>query len=223
MLRITIHSVLSVMVLAFFTGCPAEDETQTYNEADPNVNGGHGHSHDAEGPHGGHVIEIGEEVAHLEVTMGEDRTITVYVLGADIETPSPVAVTDVIFELEGENDEETELELTPMPLEGEEEGTSSVFVVKAETVPEAIDDIEKLHGHVHITIDGKEYEGELAHDHDEHGHEEDGEDHDEDGDHEDDAEEDADDETDDDAEEDTDDETDEDADEDEEKEKADDE
>lgn len=157
------------MVLALFTGCPAE-ETQTYNEAKPNTDQGHSHSHDhdAEGPHGGHVIEIGEETAHLEVTMSEDRTITVYVLGGDAETPLPIAVADIIFELEGEGDEETELELTPMPLEGEAEGTSSVFTIKAELVPEAIADIEKLHGHVHITIDGKEYEGELAHDHEEH-------------------------------------------------------
>jgi hypothetical protein len=173
MLRITIHSVLSVMVLALFTGCPAEDGAQTYNEADPNVDGGdHGHDHGAEGPHGGHVIEIGDEVAHLEVTMGEDRTITVYVLGGDVETPLPVGVADVIFELEGEGDEEIELELTPTPAEGEAEGTSSVFVVKADLVPEAVSDIEKLEGHVHITIDDKEYEGSLDHDHDEEGHDE---------------------------------------------------
>lgn len=178
MMRITLRSLLSVTVLAFFTGCPGE-ETQTYSDAEQNVDGGghdHGHDHDhgAEGPHGGHVIELGDEAAHLEVTMGDDRTITLYVLGADMETPLPVGVADVIFDLEDENDEETELELTAQPLEGEEEGHSSVFLVKGENVPEAIDDIEKLHGHVHVTIDGTEYEGELAHDH--------GEDH-EDGDH----------------------------------------
>jgi hypothetical protein len=179
MMRVTLHSLLSVMVLAFFAGCPGE-QTQTYNEAEQNVDDGghdHGHDHDAEGPHGGHVIVLGDEVAHLEVTMGDDRTITVYVLGGDMVTPLPVAVADVIFELEDENDEETELELTAMPADGEEDGTSSVFVVKAEAVPEAISDIEKLHGHVHITIDGTDYEGELEHEHGEHDH--DDEDHDE--------------------------------------------
>ncbi len=185
MLRVAIHSVLSCMVLALLTGCPAE-ETQSYNDAEQNhETGGHDHSHDhgAEGPHGGHVIELGEETAHLEVTMGADRTITVYVLGGDMESPMQVAVGDILFELEGEGDEEVELELTPMPLEGEEEGKSSVFVVKSDLVPEAVTDIEKLHGHIHITIDGTEYEGELEHDHgdDDHDHEEGEHDHEEAG------------------------------------------
>ena len=113
--------------------------------------------------------------------MGEDRTITLYVLGDDLETAVPIAVGDILFELEGEDDSEIELELTPMPAEGEPEGTSSVFVVAADKVPEAISDIEKLHGHVHVTIDGTEYEGALEHDHDHEGHDHAGHDH-EDGD-----------------------------------------
>lgn len=177
MLRITLHAFLSVMVLALFTGCPEKEaEYQDYGDAEEN----HDHDHHHEGPHGGHVIELTEDhSAHLEVTMGEDRTITIYVLADDVETAIPVAVGDVIFELEGEDDSEIELELTPMPVEGEPEGTSSVFVVKADKVPEEITDIEKLHGHIHITIDGKEYEGELEHDHDHegHDHEEGDEDH----------------------------------------------
>ncbi|MDB4637788.1 MAG: hypothetical protein P8M30_18385 [Planctomycetaceae bacterium] len=180
MLRITIHTFLSVLVLALFTGCPEKEaEYQNYSDADQNDDHGHDHGHEHhEGPHGGHVIELTEDhSAHLEVTMGEDRTITIYVLADDVETAIPVAVGDVIFELEGEDDSEIKLELTPMPAEGEPEGTSSVFVVKGEIVPAEIDNLEKLHGHIHITIDGKEYEGELEHDHDHDDHE--GHDHDE--------------------------------------------
>lgn len=187
MLRITIHTFLSAMVLALFAGCPAQDaEYQEYSDAEQNEDHGHDHDHaHHEGPHGGHVIELTDDhSAHLEVTMGEDRTITLYVLGEDVETAIPVAVGDVLFELEGEGDEEIELELTPMPAEGEPEGTSSVFVVKAENVPESVKDIEGLHGHVHITIDGKEYEGELEHDHDHEGHDHAEHDHEEGDDHE---------------------------------------
>jgi len=165
MIRVMLHSLLSVTVLAFFAGCTG-DQTQSYNEAEKNVDtGGHDHDHGHEGPHGGHVIEIGEEVAHVEVKMADNRTITFFVLGPDVETAVPVAVEDILFELEGEGDEEIELELTPTPLAGEQEGHSSVFIVKGEIVPEAIVDIEKLHGHVHITIDGTPYEGHLKHDH----------------------------------------------------------
>lgn len=182
MLRITMHTFLSALVLALFTGCPAQDsEYQEYSDAEQNEDHGHDHDHGHhEGPHGGHIIELTDDhSAHLEVTMGGDRTITLYVLGADLETPLPVAVGDILFELEGEGDEELELELTPMPADGEAEGTASVFVVKAESVPEAIDDLEKLHGHVHITIDGKEYEGELEHDHGHEGHDHDEHEHEE--------------------------------------------
>ena len=182
----TLKLATALLSVSLFVGCPA-DETSTskttpYTEADKNTDD-HGHSHEHhEGPHGGHVIELTDDhSAHLEVTFAKaDRAITIYVLGKDLDTPLPVKVDEIEFELEGEDDSEVELELTPQPLEGEAEGTASVFVVAGDKVPAAIDDIEKLHGHVHVTIDGKELLGELEHDHDEHDHEDDDHDHDDD-------------------------------------------
>jgi len=182
--RITFHTLLATLVLALFAGCPAqESEVQEYSEADQNEDHhGHDHEHHHEGPHGGHVIELTDDhSAHLEVTMGDDRTITLYVLGEDLETAIPVKIGDVLFELEGEDDSELELELSPMPAEGEPEGMSSVFYVSADKVPADIKDIEGLHAHVHITIDGEEYEGALEHDHDHEGHDHEGEEHDHEG------------------------------------------
>jgi hypothetical protein len=161
-----------------FVGCPSDkaDDAKPYGDAPINTDThGHHHDHHHEGPHGGHVIELTDDHSvHLEVTFNkDDRSITLYVLGEDLKTPIPVKVDEIQFELDAEDGSEIDLALTPQPLDGESEGTSSVFVVSGELVPATIDDIEKLHGHVHITVDGKELFGELDHDHDHDDHDHD--------------------------------------------------
>ena len=136
----------------------------------------HDHDHD-HGPNGGHLIELGEEEYHAEVAFDtSSRKLTVYILGADAKSPLPIASDGVVFELE-EGKDELELAITAAPLEGEPEGKSSRFEVAGDTVPEHIKSEENLEGHLHITIEGKEFEGELHHeeDHDhndEHEHDE---------------------------------------------------
>lgn len=173
----------AVVAACLFVGCPSSDtdDAKPYGEAPVNTDThGHDHDHGHEGPHGGHVIELTDDHSvHLEVTFNKaDRSITLYVLGEDLKTPIPVKVDEIEFELDGEDGSETGLELTAQPLDGEAEGTSSVFVVAGDKVPAAIDDIEKLHGHVHITVDGKELLGELEHDHGHDDHDHDDHDHD---------------------------------------------
>lgn len=182
-LKKTLQYGTAFCALLMFAGCKSEEAPQNYGDAPPNTDT-HGHDHDHDhahehGPHGGHVIELASDHSfHGEVTFtAEGRKITIYILGSDLETAVPVDLDAVVFEIEGEKEgEEIALPLTAAPLEGEPEGKSSVFVVEGDKVPAAIDDIEKLHGHVHVTIDGKEYEGAISHDHDhDHDHDHEGE------------------------------------------------
>lgn len=185
MLHNGIRYTLALLALTLFVGCPAQEDGVKYSDAEANTDT-HGHDHDHghhDGPHGGHVIELTDDhTVHAELTFDKaGPKITVYILGEDVETPLPVAIDAVHLDLEGDGDEEIEVALTPAPLEGEADGTSSVFVAEGDQVPAGIDDIEKIHGHLHVTVDGNELEGDIEHDHDHDEHDHEG--HDDDHDH----------------------------------------
>lgn len=118
------------------------------------------HHHDEHGPHGGHILELG--TYHGEIAMGENRQISVYILGGDAKTAAPVTGAQVALMLEGVAEP---IALEASPLEGETGGAASRFVTAAGSVPEAVTDIEKVHGSVKLTLDGKETVAEVAHDH----------------------------------------------------------
>ncbi len=123
-------------------------------------------------PHGGHLIEVGSHQFNVEVLFdAATKDLTLYVLDAHAENPLPVAKADLLFELEHGTDEEV-IDLTPVPQSGDPEGKASKFTASGNEHLKEVADIEGLHAHVHLTVDGKEYEGELSHG-DEAGHEHD--------------------------------------------------
>lgn len=146
-------------------GCPAQEEYREFGEGDDvtNVTPVEEHAHE-HGPHGGHIIELGEEEYHAEVTVDAARKLTVYVLGPDGSTPAPIAAESIAFEL-GDLDAPTVLTLNAVPLEGDPEGQSSRFEAAPDALPESIHDIEELHGAVVIDVGGLSYVGALSHDH----------------------------------------------------------
>ncbi len=179
-------------------GCGDTSSTyESYDEA-ATSDGSHGSSHSHEhGPHDGHVLELASDHSvHGELCLDEGgKSMTFYVLGSDLKTPLPAE--SIKFEVDTDDDE-VELASTANPLEGEEEGKCSRFTVDSSSLGE-LKDLESVHAHVHVMIDGKEFEGALEHnhghgdeghghddhdDHGEHGHKEgDGHDHDEKGHH----------------------------------------
>ncbi|MEO1995469.1 MAG: hypothetical protein ABGZ17_09360 [Planctomycetaceae bacterium] len=173
-------------------GCKQEQkEFQEYSQAeqnqavDPHDDGGHdhgGHEHGPHGPHDGHVIEVGDDEYHAEVTFDKDaRRISVYFYGHNLNEKQAIAQSELTLDIEDEDSgEETEIVLAAAPEEGETEGKASRFEVAGDKVPEGIDDIEKIHGHIHVTIAGKEYTVDINHDHDHdhEGHDHEGHDHD---------------------------------------------
>ena len=95
------------------------------------------------------------------VVDAEAKLARFYVLGEDLKTP--VEATAVTMHAEGENGEEKEV--TFEPAGGEKAGE---FTVALDQLPSS--DIEQLFGHFHVTVNGEELHGDLAHDHD-HAHE----------------------------------------------------
>lgn len=145
MTRMTVLSCLSTFL---FAGCTSEEEAPP--QAPPAADA---HEH---GPHGGHMLELGDHVAHLEVVHDDAAgRMTLYLFGADAKTPMPIA-------------KPPELKLTttagPKVLVSRPEsgtaGESNAFVV--------VDDLLKggePEGRVSVEIGGRQYNPDLAHDH----------------------------------------------------------
>jgi hypothetical protein len=118
------------------------------------------HHHD-HGPHGGHVLELGEY--HGEIALEADRKLTLYVLDGDVKNAVPLAETTAVANLKI-GTEMQKVELKALPLEGEADGKSSRFQ-SAEPLPESVKDIEDLTGDVTLTVAGKGVTGPIEHHH----------------------------------------------------------
>lgn len=145
----------------------------------------HAHAHEA-GPHGGHLIELGDHDFHAELVFDkETKKITVYVLEHEPEETHAIDSKELALNLMID-EQPAQFLLLAVSQEGDPEGKSSRFELAGdEQITEHIHDEEDLHGRVNVKIDGKDYSGEIAHDH---GHDDEDHAHEDDHDHEDDHE-----------------------------------
>ncbi|WP_437226778.1 hypothetical protein SH661x_000010 [Planctomicrobium sp. SH661] len=162
--------LIGACALPLMMGCPPKGDGYREMGAKDDVTNTHpdDHHHDA-GPHGGHIIELGD--FHGEVVMDDGRNVTVYILGDDAATAVPVADASAKLHAQVGN-EKKEIALTAAPQDGETDGKTSRFTAAAELIPVEIIDIEDLQGEVVLIIAGKESTGKISHDHD-HGHDHD--------------------------------------------------
>ncbi|MGE3313961.1 MAG: hypothetical protein AB7O26_02515 [Planctomycetaceae bacterium] len=132
------------------------------------------HHHHEHGPHGGHIIELGDEEYHAEVAPNaEKKVIDIYLLGPDGKKPQTTDAKEASLNLTIAG-KPHQLKATAAPLKGEPEGQSSHFeaAVKDE-IRTDVSNVEALRGQLVVTIGGKQYTGKLDdHDHDhDHDHE----------------------------------------------------
>jgi hypothetical protein len=111
------------------------------------------HSHGA-GPHGGTITEWGAEAYHVEFTVNhEKKEATVYILGGDAKTPSPIKTEKIRLVI---NDPSTELDLTALPLEGEKDGASR-FVGTHDNLGK----VKEFAGTISGEVEGTPYTGDF--------------------------------------------------------------
>ena len=163
MSRTLLCHLTALSLIAAFAGCNSrDDEFKPVAENQPAVEEEH-HEHE-EGPHGGHIIDLGDHDYRAEIVMAEDRALTIYLLQHD--TDDPLAVDPAGASLALLVDEKpVTVELEPQPQESDPEGQSSVFVVAAENVPESITDEEALEGNLIVKVGDKQYTGAIEHHH----------------------------------------------------------
>jgi len=137
---------------------PAQSAAQTADDDHGHDHGPGGHSHGGHvaGPHDGAVADWGGGRYHVEFTVNHDKKESVvYILGDDEKTPVPIRATSVLLSI---NEPEFQVELTPQPLEGEAEGTSSRFV----GTHDSLGMVREFAGAISAEVDGTPYVGEFA-------------------------------------------------------------
>jgi hypothetical protein len=159
--------------LLAFVGCQETASKPAAPVAGEQHAEGDGHAHPTEGPHHGHLIELGQEEYHAELTHEEATDkVTIYLLdsGAKESVPTASAQVTMNFVVDGKPQQFT---LPAAPDVNDPAGKSSRFELADADLHEAIE-AESAKGRLNVTIDGKDFVGSIEHEaHDEHEHHDD--------------------------------------------------
>jgi len=181
-MRMTLSPVcfMIVAVLCFsFHGCdggtppPAVDiDHDDHAGHDDHGHADHAaHEHPTEGPHGGHLIELGDEEYHAELLHDEGtHTVTVYLL--DASGKQPVAVPESEINVQWFRDGRfEEYALKAVSESDDAAGTASRFEIVDAGLCDALCHEDGTQGRLRVTVDGKPYTGTieaLGHEHHDH-------------------------------------------------------
>jgi len=159
MLRFAFLTMLSSSLI-FGIGCNggSSDYKKTAELKKAPAHDEHDHGHGAKGPHGGSLVELGEEEYHAEVVVDHDaHALRVFVLGKDAKTATPITAKEVTLTPEGKE----ALTLKAAPQEGDGEGKSSKFELIDDGVVHGLLDAGMIHGQLKLSIEDKPFSGHV--------------------------------------------------------------
>ncbi|MEX0612533.1 MAG: hypothetical protein WD738_18855 [Pirellulales bacterium] len=154
-------------------GCGRRSAEMESPPSDHAAHDDHAHDHGHEGPHGGHIIELGTEEHHAELTHDDEaHRIGIYLLGSDAKTAAPIVAESVTINVSVDG-QASQYILPAVAQPGEPTGKSSYFELVSEPLCAVVcgeSEASKTHARLGLTIDGKPYVGlietEAAHEHD---------------------------------------------------------
>jgi hypothetical protein len=112
----------------------------------------------AKGPHGGGIVELGEEEFHAEVVLDHDaHSLRVFLLGPDMKTAATTAATELTLTPE----DGKALTLKAAPQDGESDGKASRFEIVDEAAVHDLLDAKMIHGDLKVKIGDKEFSGHV--------------------------------------------------------------
>ncbi|MFT5527622.1 MAG: hypothetical protein ACI9HK_005604 [Pirellulaceae bacterium] len=158
-IELTLTSLLAISTLAIVAGCggsqdPAPAGTQG-NEQQQSGDHGHPHGGHSAGPHDGTLADWGGGKFHVELTVDHDKQeATVYVLGDDEKTPSPIKATEIQLSI---SDPAMQVTLKAAPQEGDSEGSASRFVGNHESLGV----VQEYAGTITGVVDDTPYSGDF--------------------------------------------------------------
>jgi len=133
-----------------------------------------GHEHPTEGPHGGHLVELGDEEYHAELLHDENtHTVAIHLLDGAGKQPVAIPQTEIALQLfEGGQFVKYALKAVQGP--GDAAGAASRFEIVDAALCDALCREDETRGRLQVTINGKPYTGTIEHsshgDHDHEGH-----------------------------------------------------
>ncbi len=161
--------ILSAAVLIGLSGCSGESggDYRTFDknkDKAPDAEHGHAHGHE-HGPHGGELIELGEEEYHAEVVFDEDSDkVTLYFFGGDAKSAVAIEAKELTLILSTKNKPQT-YTLAAVAQDADGDGKSSRFEITSEELIDAYDEQEGLVGKFTVKIGGKSFTGDVKHSH----------------------------------------------------------
>ncbi len=173
-MKTTIAMMTATGLLALTIGCAGSKTDASKSKTAASKKSAHAHPHPSEGPHGGHLIELGNEEYHGEVTHPEgdkdEQQITVYVLDSSAKESVAIEATDVTINVK-QDGKPAQFKLEASPDEGDGDGKSSRFVSTDEKLLGHFNE-PFIHGTLVLKINDKSFRGEIDIHHDGSGHDE---------------------------------------------------
>lgn len=143
-------------------GCGGNDAKHPASAADAIDD----HAHPSEGPHGGSLTELGNEEYHAEIVHDDAAgTVTIYMLDSAAKEMVPIESTELTINLKHDGRGE-QFKLMASADTSDPAGMSSRFVSTDKELAEDLDH-DGSEPQLVVTINGKQYRGAIAHDHDE--------------------------------------------------------
>jgi hypothetical protein len=124
---LTLSAILALMGCNSSSTPPASSGTPAADHKghDPAAEG-----HAEEGPHHGHLIELGEEEYHAELAHDEaSKTVTVYLLDKEAKTPVAIADAEIVLNLVVDG-QPLQAKLVAAPQDGDPVGQASRLPTK---------------------------------------------------------------------------------------------
>lgn len=163
------HLLLAGVVTIGLTGCDGGTPKTDDHDVSEQGHDHDEHGHPSEGPHHGSLIELGNEEYHAELVHDDEAgTVTIYLLDAAAKEPVAIDATEMTLNVKHDG-EGAQFKLAAAEAA---EGKASKFTSNENALAEALDE-EGTETQLVVTIDGKQFRGEVAHDHDhehDHGH-----------------------------------------------------
>jgi hypothetical protein len=133
-----------------------------------------GLAHPTEGPHGGHLIELGNEEYHAELLHDENtHAVTIHLLDGPGKQPLAIPQTEIALQL-FQDGKFVKYALKAIQGPGDAAGAASRFEIVDATLCDALGHEDETRGRLQVTIDGKPYTGTIEHsshgDHEGHEH-----------------------------------------------------
>ncbi len=157
---VSFASLAGIATFAFVAGCgdaekPAANSTPPVTQQPTGDKEAPKHAAHGAGPHGGAVADWGGGKYHVEFTVNHDtQEATVYVLGSDEKTAAPIKTDKVLLSIV---DPQFNVELAPVPLDGEADGMASQFVGKHENLAK----VQEFDGTISGEIEGTPFSGDF--------------------------------------------------------------